>query len=124
VPTLARYLEALHGLRPDLTLTVVVPEVAVRHWWHRPLHTNTRQRLRWALGMAQGIVITSVPIHIPAKPRRARRGVAPRQGRRLTSGGSRYRPVDPGATACARTTCPGPRRRFSAVRPLNRESAS
>jgi amino acid transporter len=71
VPTLAHYIEALHAVRPDVTLTVIVPEIVVKRWWHQTLHSHTRQRLRRALGGLPGIVITSVPVHIP--PKRAHR---------------------------------------------------
>jgi amino acid transporter len=66
IPSLARYLEALHALRPDITLTVILPEVVVKHWWHRPLHSHAAQRLRRAMRALPGIVVTSVPIHLPA----------------------------------------------------------
>ena len=65
IASLAHYLQALHTLRPDVTLTVVLPEVVVKHWWHRPLHHHDAQRLRRALRDLPGIVITSVPVHVP-----------------------------------------------------------
>ncbi|MEU5941853.1 APC family permease [Micromonospora sp. NPDC047548] len=64
IPPLAHYLDALHTLRPDIVLTVVLPEIVVRHRWHELLHSRTRQRLRRALRHLPGIVITSVPIHL------------------------------------------------------------
>jgi amino acid transporter len=64
IPPLAHYLEALHALRPDVTLTVIVPEAVVRSGWHRLLHSNTPQRLRRALSHLTGVVVTSVPIHV------------------------------------------------------------
>ncbi|GAB3344192.1 APC family permease [Micromonospora halotolerans] len=60
---LAHYLEALHTTRPELTLTVIVPEVVLRRRWHRPLHSRTEQRLRAALRALPGVVVTSVPVH-------------------------------------------------------------
>ncbi|GAB2956703.1 hypothetical protein GCM10027280_51700 [Micromonospora polyrhachis] len=65
VAPLARYLEALHASRPELTLTVVLPEIVVRQWWHRLLHSNVPRRLRQALRQRPGIVVTTVPIHVP-----------------------------------------------------------
>ncbi len=62
---LANYIEALHLQRPELTLTVVVPQVVVRHSWQRTLHSRTGQRLRRALNHQPGIVITSIPFHLP-----------------------------------------------------------
>ncbi|MEU0153456.1 APC family permease [Micromonospora fulviviridis] len=61
---LAHYLEALHTTRPELTLTVIVPEVVLRRRWHRPLHSRVEQRLRAALRALPGVVVTSVPVHL------------------------------------------------------------
>ncbi|MEV4758988.1 APC family permease [Micromonospora sp. NPDC049559] len=65
IPPLAHYLQALHTLRPDLALTVIVPELVLRRRWHRLLHHRTAPRLRRALREVPGIVITSVPLHVP-----------------------------------------------------------
>jgi amino acid transporter len=65
IASLAHYLQALHALRPDVTLTVVLPEVVVKRWWHRPLHHHDAQRLRRAVRDLPGIVVTSVPVHVP-----------------------------------------------------------
>lgn len=62
---LAHYLEALHASRADLVLTVIVPEVVLRHPWHRPLHSQAERRLRRALRELAGVVVTSVPVHLP-----------------------------------------------------------
>jgi amino acid transporter len=59
------YIEALHRQRPDLTLTVIVPELVVRHWWQRSLHSQMAPRLRRALRPLPKIVITTVPFHLP-----------------------------------------------------------
>jgi len=58
------YVEALHTQRPDLTLTVVVPELVVRRWWERPLHDSDAARLRRALRPLSKVVVTSVPFHV------------------------------------------------------------
>lgn len=60
------YIEALRRQRPDVTLTVIVPELVVRHWWQRILHSKTAPRLRRALRPLPKIVITTVPFHLPA----------------------------------------------------------
>jgi amino acid transporter len=65
IPSLAHYLQVLHAQQPDVTLTVVLPEVVVKHWWHRPLHHHDAQRLRRAVRNLPGIVVTSVPVHVP-----------------------------------------------------------
>ncbi|MBY8871624.1 APC family permease [Micromonospora sp. PLK6-60] len=61
---LAHYLEALHAAGPELTLTVIVPEVVTRRRRHRPLHSRAEQRLRDALRALPGVVVTSVPVHL------------------------------------------------------------
>jgi amino acid transporter len=63
---LANYIEALHRQRPDLTLTVVVPELIPARRWQRLLHNRIAQRLRKMLIQDEGIIVTSVPFHLPA----------------------------------------------------------
>ncbi|MDQ6691852.1 MAG: APC family permease [Candidatus Dormibacteraeota bacterium] len=63
---LANYIEALHRQRADLTLTVVVPELIPARRWQRLLHNRIAQRLRKMLIEYQGIIVTSVPFHLPA----------------------------------------------------------
>jgi amino acid transporter len=67
VAPLAHYLEALHTQRPDIILTVVLPETVVAYPWHNILHNRTAQRLRRALRRLPGIVIVSVPMHLPSR---------------------------------------------------------
>jgi hypothetical protein len=64
VAPLANYVEALHHQRPEVTLTVVVPEVVVRHRWQRPLHRHLGPQLRRTLRPHAGIAITSIPFHL------------------------------------------------------------
>ena len=66
VAPLANYIEALHRQRPDVTLTLVVPEIVVARRWQRILHGRIAVRLRAALIAYEGIVITTVPFHLPA----------------------------------------------------------
>jgi hypothetical protein len=63
-PTIS-YVESLHSQRPDLTVTVIVPEHVVTYWWQRFLHDNTASRLRRALRPLSKVVVTSVPFHLP-----------------------------------------------------------
>jgi amino acid transporter len=65
VAPLARYIDALHSQRPALTVTVVLPELIVKHRWHQALHNGTARQLRRALRRQPGIVITTVPHHLP-----------------------------------------------------------
>ncbi|MFY1691953.1 APC family permease [Plantactinospora sp. WMMB782] len=65
IAPLAQYVGALRSARPEVTLTVVVPEIVVRHLWHHVLHTRTELRLRRALRGVPGVVVTSVPVQLP-----------------------------------------------------------
>jgi amino acid transporter len=62
-PTI-NYIESVHRLRPELTLTVILPELVVRRLWHRALHNQTAPRLRRALRPLPKIVVTTVPFHL------------------------------------------------------------
>ncbi|MFE9884475.1 APC family permease [Streptomyces scopuliridis] len=64
VAPLISYLESLHHQRPDLTITVILPEIVERHWYHRPLHSPLAGRLRRALRSLPKIVVTTVPFHV------------------------------------------------------------
>jgi amino acid transporter len=65
VAPMINYIEALHWQSPDLTLTVIVPELVVRHWWHRFLHNGIAPRMRRALRPLPKIVVTTIPFHLP-----------------------------------------------------------
>jgi hypothetical protein len=64
VAPMINYIASLHRQRPDLTLTVILPEIVVRHWWQRILHNHTAERLRHAVGPIPKIVVTTVPFHL------------------------------------------------------------
>ncbi len=65
VAPLAYYVEALHRQRPDLTITLIVPEIVVAKIWQQILHSHTAARLRRALRPYEGIVVATVPFHLP-----------------------------------------------------------
>ena len=65
VAPLANYIAALHRQRPEVTLTLVVPEIVVAKRWQRVLHNRIAPRLRAALISYEGIIITTVPFHLP-----------------------------------------------------------
>ena len=65
LPPLASYIEALHDEHPDITLTVVVAELIPKHRWQVLLQNRVAARLRRMLMRSPGIVITSVPFHLP-----------------------------------------------------------
>ncbi len=66
VAPLACYIDALRTQQSWLTLTVVLPELIVKHRWHQPLHNGTARRLRRALRRRPGVVITTIPLHLSA----------------------------------------------------------
>lgn len=65
IAPLAHYLCALSAQRQDIIVTVVLPETVVTRSWHGILHSRTAERLRRQLRVFPGIVIVSVPIHMP-----------------------------------------------------------
>jgi amino acid transporter len=65
VAPMVNYVESLHRQSPDLTLTVILPEIVVRRPWQRILHNGTAPRLRRALRPLPKIVVTTVPFHLP-----------------------------------------------------------
>lgn len=62
-PLLA-YIDTIHELYADATLTVLLPEFVVSHWWENLLHNQTALRLKAALLFRPGIVVTSMPQHL------------------------------------------------------------
>ncbi len=64
---LLRYIDTIHELYPEYTLTVLLPEFVVSHWWEHFLHNQTALQLKAALLFRPGIVVTSVPQHLPGR---------------------------------------------------------
>lgn len=64
VAPLANYIEGLRRQKPDITLTVIVPEIVPAHRWEMILHGRIAPRLRRILTHQEGIVVTSVPFHL------------------------------------------------------------
>jgi amino acid transporter len=64
VAPLAQYLLGLHRERPELVMTVVLPEIVPRRAWERLLHGRVTARLRRTLSREPAIVLTSVPFAI------------------------------------------------------------
>jgi amino acid transporter len=64
VAPLARYLQAIHQQRPELVMTVIVPQIVDRHWRHRLLQNRIAARLRRALRAHPETVIADVPFHL------------------------------------------------------------
>jgi amino acid transporter len=59
-PLLA-YVDAIHERHPEDTLTVVLPEFVVVHWWEGLLHNQTALRLKAALLFRPGIAVLNLP---------------------------------------------------------------
>jgi len=68
-PPLLAYIDTVHELHPDDTLTVILPEFVVGHWWEYFLHNQMAFRLKAALLFRPGIVVTDVPQHLDDRPR-------------------------------------------------------
>jgi len=64
VRPLLAYLDIVHQRHPDDTLTVILPEFVVLHWWEYFLHNQTAFRLKAALLFRPGIIVVSVPQHL------------------------------------------------------------
>lgn len=61
---LLSYINAVHELYPEDTITVMLPEYVVSHWWEFPLHNQTAFRLKTALLSHPSIVVTNIPQHL------------------------------------------------------------
>jgi amino acid transporter len=51
---------------PDHTVTVIIPEFVVEHWWENFLHNQSALRLKGALLGVPWVVVISVPFHVGA----------------------------------------------------------
>jgi hypothetical protein len=71
-PLLA-YIETVRELHPEETLTVILPEFVVVHWWEYLLHNQTALRLKGALLTRPGIVVTDIPQHLRRRTARYRK---------------------------------------------------
>jgi amino acid transporter len=69
VRPLLAYIDTVHERHPDDTLTVVLPEYVVVHWWENLLHNQTTFRIKAALLFRPGIVVIDVPQHLRDRPR-------------------------------------------------------
>ncbi len=61
-------LEYIKSLRPgpNHTVTVIIPEFVVEHWWENFLHNQNALRLKGALLGVPWVVVISIPFHIGA----------------------------------------------------------
>ena len=64
------FLEELDARWDDDTITVLIPEFVVKHWYENALHNQTALALKLALLQRKGTVVTSVPYHVSRKDRK------------------------------------------------------
>ncbi|MCC6626242.1 MAG: APC family permease [Chloroflexi bacterium] len=64
VGPLLAYIDSYHRQRPDVMLTVLLPEFVPAHWWEHILHNQSALRLKAALFFRRRTVVTSVPYHL------------------------------------------------------------
>ena len=57
--------ERILNAEPELALTVVLPEFITSHWWQQLLHNQSALRIKAALLLRTGVIVTSVPVHLP-----------------------------------------------------------
>jgi nitrogen regulatory protein PII-like uncharacterized protein len=60
--------EYIRSLKPSAkhTVTVIIPEFVVEHWWENFLHNQNAFRLKTALSGVPWVVVISIPFHIGA----------------------------------------------------------
>jgi len=68
-PLLA-YIDTVHALYPEDTLTVMLPEFVVAHWWEFFLHNQTAFQLKTALLARFDIVVTDIPQHLRSRTKK------------------------------------------------------
>jgi len=58
------YLDRLDQRWSSDVITVIIPELVVRHWWQQLLHNQTALWLKVRLLFREGTVVTSIPTHV------------------------------------------------------------
>jgi hypothetical protein len=81
-------LDYVRSLRPsaDHTVTVIIPEFVVEHWWENFLHNQNALRLKAALLGVHWVVVISIPFHIAAAEEGAEKRVRKRAGKGARKG--------------------------------------
>jgi amino acid transporter len=65
VGPLRRLVRTIRAETPDAVVTVVLPEFVVSRWYEQLLHNQTALAIKAALLFEPGVVVTSVPYHLP-----------------------------------------------------------
>jgi len=60
LPALISYIDAVQQERGDDVVTVVLPELITRKWWHKLLHNQAGPLLRIMLATRRDVILTSV----------------------------------------------------------------
>jgi amino acid transporter len=63
-PILAE-VDHIQAAEPELALTVILPEFIAPRWWQQFLHNQSALRIKAALLVKPGVIVTSVPMHLP-----------------------------------------------------------
>ena len=69
VRPLLAYIDVMRVRHPDNTITVVLPEFVVAHWWEYILHNQTAFRLKASLLFRPGIIVVNIPQHLRDRAR-------------------------------------------------------
>jgi amino acid transporter len=62
-----RYIDDVDREYEDDTITVIIPEFVVSHWWEHILHNQSALFLKGRLLFRKGTVVISVPYHVDSK---------------------------------------------------------
>ena len=65
-PLLA-YIDTIDQRHPEETLTVILPEFVVAHWWEHLLHNQIALRLKAALLFRPGVAVLNLPQHLRSR---------------------------------------------------------
>ena len=67
VKPLLDYLDDFREKNPNQVVTVILPEFIASRWWHHLLHNQTAFLIKGALLFRPGVIVTSVPHHLPRR---------------------------------------------------------
>jgi hypothetical protein len=70
-PLLA-YIDTVQAMYPEDTLTVILPEFVVAHWWEYLLHNQTAFQLKTALQARRDIVVTDISQHLRSQTKKGK----------------------------------------------------
>ncbi|GLH73242.1 amino acid permease [Geothrix limicola] len=57
--------DRIRDAEPELALTIILPEFITPKWWQQILHTQSAFRIKARLLLKPGVIVTSVPMHLP-----------------------------------------------------------